>query len=342
MAAGQTWWREPQLNRPPTEIAARVRSEVLRSYIKTICLKVGMSDENAGLLAELLVQNDLRGVTSHGTQQLARYVPAFLAGELNPRPVLKEEQPAPALLIVEGDGGLGYFAAYRAARLLVDLAQQHGIAVALTRNHGHIGAAGLYSRIPAAHDLFCYGTSGHQLELTPGKPWLTAAGGSPMTFAVPAGEEHPIVLDFGTNQDLMPNSSNRDALIGIAPGLVFRNGGLGVMCQILGGILAGVPIDPARAARAFSGANQGALFIVIEISRFMPLETFRREIDEYIRRTRALTPLPGYTQSLLPGALEYQRERDYEREGIPFGVRTLHRIAEAGAAVGVAPPFPVP
>src|SRR3712207_7012927 len=41
------------------------------------------------------------------------------------------------------------------------------------------------------------------------------------------------------------------------------------VCQVLGGFLAGVPLDEARAVKAFPGANQGALFVFIDPARFI-------------------------------------------------------------------------
>src|SRR5262249_28104386 len=154
------------------------------------------------------------------------YVGHFREGRLNPAPEVRVVDETPATLIVDGDGGLGYFPARRAATLLGPKALEMGIAAALTRNHGHIGAARLYSRIPLAHELFCYVTSGHQLELRPGQTILAAAGGSPMSFALPTGEEPPFVLDFGAMHDLYPSSPHVQEIIQLAPGTVFRSLGL--------------------------------------------------------------------------------------------------------------------
>src|ERR687892_529845 len=80
-------------------------------------------------------------------------------------------------LLLDGDAGLGYFPCWRAAHALVEKAKEHGVGVAVTRHHGHFGAAGLYTRVAAAAGLIGYDTSGHQLKLEPGKPLLAAAGG---------------------------------------------------------------------------------------------------------------------------------------------------------------------
>ena len=73
----------------------------------------------------------------------------------------------------------------------------------------------------------------------------------------------------------------------MAPGLVFRSIGLGAVCQALGGLLAGVPIDPARAERTYPGANQGALLIALDPGCFISRDTFLQEMEEYVAQSPA-------------------------------------------------------
>ena len=86
----------------------------------------------------------------------------------------------------------------------------------------------------AEHDLIGYVTSGHQLDLNAEQSIMQAAGGSPMSFAVPAGDAPAMVLDFGAMHDLYDDSPHRADVIRQTPGLVFRSMGLGFMCQALG------------------------------------------------------------------------------------------------------------
>jgi L-2-hydroxycarboxylate dehydrogenase (NAD+) len=326
------------MNRPPAHPAARIDPNTLRTFVAAVFERAGTPAEYAQFLAELLVVNDLRGVFSHGTRQVAGYSRLFRDGQLNPNPNVRVVMETPTSVTVDGDGSLGYLPAHRAVTLLCEKALAMGVAVGLTRNHGHIGAAGIYSRIPLQHDLFCFVTSGHQLHLQPGQPILSAAGGSPMSFAIPTGEEPPFVLDFGAMHDLYIHSQHTQEIIQKAPGLVFRCIGLGSVCQALGGFLAGVPVDPARAERKWPGANQGSFMIVVDLNLFMPIEKFKQEMDEYYRKVRQLEPLQGFDKSLLAGGPEYERERAYAAEGIPLSEQHVEVLRQVAKDFGLTPP----
>jgi LDH2 family malate/lactate/ureidoglycolate dehydrogenase len=137
-----------------------------------------------------------------------------------------------------------------------------------------------------------------------------------------------LVLDFGAMHDLYSSSPHRDEIARLAPGLVFRSIGLGAICQAWGGLLAGVPIDVDRAIRTYPGANQGSLVIAFRIDLFMPPEQFKGEMDEYVRRVRALQPLEGFHEAYLPGGVEAARERVYREQGIPIGAEHQERLQE--------------
>ncbi len=332
--------RTKRVNIPP-ETFIRVSADDLRDLATRLGRAAGLPPERAALLADLLTANDLRGNVSHGTQQLATYVRLLTDGTLNPEPDLEVVRETPTSLLVDGDGGLGYFPAHDGTLRLITKAEDAGIAVLVTRNHGHFGAAGLYSRLTLAHDLLSFVTSGHQLALSPGEPVYGAAGGSPMSFSAPTAEEPPLLLDFGAMHDLYEGSS-RDLLAELAPGLVHRSIGLGMVCQSWGGLLAGVPLDPARARRRWPGANQGSMVIALRIDLFADPAEFRAEMDAYARAVRALTPIPGADGSYLPGGPEASTEASYAAAGIPVGHDHQRLLERAAADLGVAVPWAPP
>lgn len=326
------------MNRPPTTFI-RVAHTDLYAFIEQAGLQVGLSPERAALLARLLTDNDLRGVFSHGTIQMATYARLLRDGVLNPKPDVHVLRETDNSIIYDGDGGLGYFPAYAATLAVVEKALAQGIAVGQSRNHGHFGAAGIYSRLLLGHDLLGHVTSGHQLNLQPGQPYVTAAGGSPHSFIAPAGEEEPLVLDFGAVHDLYVDSPHREEISRLAPGTVFRSVGLGAICQAWGGFLAGIPAHPHRAVRSWPGANQGALIIAFRIDLFIDPAVFKAEMDDYQRQVHRLQPLEGFDSALLPGSIEAQRSAAYSVEGIPVGPDHRTRLTEMAIELGIKPPW---
>jgi LDH2 family malate/lactate/ureidoglycolate dehydrogenase len=223
---------------------------------------------------------------------------------------------------------------------LVEKARELGVGVAVTRHHGHFGAAGLYTRVAVRAGLIGYDTSGHQLHLRPDMGQIQAAGGSPMSFGIPAGEEPPLILDFGAIHDLYNISPERQQYMQEhLPSTLYRSFGLGTVCQVLGGFLAGVPVDEARAIKKFPGANQGALFVFIDPARFIDPAQLKRELDEYHRLVHQLEPFAGSERATLAGTLEHERERQWAVEGIPVGSRHRDELSAVAAEFGVPTPW---
>ncbi|MDP6107501.1 MAG: Ldh family oxidoreductase [Candidatus Brocadiia bacterium] len=190
-----------KLNLPP-DTFVRVPHADMRAFVAKAMRRAGLSRERLELLAGLLVGNDLRGVFSHGTRLAARYARAMRSGRLNTSPAVRVVRGTPASVVMDGDGGPGYFPMIEGTRLAIEKASTSGVAVMMTRNHGHIGAAGIYSRMTLEHDLLTFVTGGHQTALEAGMPVCLPAAGSPMSFSAPAGSEDPLVVDFSPVYDL--------------------------------------------------------------------------------------------------------------------------------------------
>ncbi|MCZ6632460.1 MAG: Ldh family oxidoreductase [bacterium] len=326
------------MNQPP-ETSIRVSEKDLYTFVSQAAQKVGLPKEKAELLAKLLVTNDLRGVFSHGTQQIATYARLMRDGKLNPNPNVQVINETPLSVTMDGDGGLGYFPAYEGTLKAIEKAKAQGVGLMSSRNHGHFGAAGIYSRLTVGHDLLTFVTSGAQLNLSEGKSIYSAGGGSPMSFCSPGDGEDPLVLDFGAMHDLYASSPHREEIARLAPGMVFRSIGLGAICQIWGGFLAGVPLEEERAVKEYSGANQGALVITFRIDLFADPDLFKQEMDAYVRQVKTLTPLEGFEQSHLPGGPEAERERTYQEAGIPVGPRHQERLENLAEELDLEVPW---
>ncbi|MDE2999009.1 MAG: Ldh family oxidoreductase [Gemmatimonadota bacterium] len=324
------------MNVVPVEFI-RVMPEDMRKFMSEMYCRVGMSADRARLMAELLVDTDIRGVFSHGTRQSARYLRLLRDGDLNQNPDSSIVHQTPATGTIDGDGGLGHFACWRAAHLAVEKAAAVGLAAVATRNHFHFGAAGKYSRVISGAGMVGFVVSSHVRQLSPDQGIMSANGASPMSFAVPSGREHPLVLDMST---AVAHSRNADfeTIFHRMPATFFKSLGLGAVCHALGGLLAGIQTLDEEGA-SWTAVNQGSFILAVDVSAFAPRETFQRQMDDFVTAVRGLQPFPGEDRALLPGALEWEREQSWASEGIPVGPDHRRDLAAVAAELGVETPF---
>jgi len=326
-----------KLNFPP-ENAIRVPYAEMQKFVAAVAKASGLVEDRAELIAELLTGNDLRGVFSHGTRQIERYARNIRSGTVNPDPKVDVLREGPTSVVMDGDGGLGYFPMYEGTKLAIEKAKQLGVAVLQTRNHGHIGAAGIYSRMPLKHDMAAFVTAGSLLDLQPGQPVYTPAIGSPVSISAPTGDEPPIVVDFAPVYDLRisPQWPN---LADWIPGTIYRCIGLGMIAQSWGGIMAGNPATGGRSIKRRFSAGQCGFAFIFQVSLFIDPAEYKKEMDLLVAKLRELAPLDGFKSASYAGGIEGEREREFRAIGIPVGPDHRSDLETAGHEFGIDVPW---
>lgn len=316
----------------------RVIPTTLIDFISKVFQKAGTTKEDAEHMAHLLVHTDLRGVFSHGTRQTPGYVGMMLDGKVNPKPNIQCIDESPTTAVYDGDGGMGHFASYHAAEAAVNKAKEMGIGAATSRNHFHFGSAGKYTRLALEVDCVGFAVSCHRFRHGSGGSIINATGASPMSFAIPAGDQPPIVVDMALGVDArLP----LDQAFENSPAAFFKMLGLSHVSHALGGFMAGIwlfdkPPDPPT---IWEGANQGAFIAAFDISRFRPIDEFKAEMDQHIHDARQMQPAPGYDRADLPGGLEWEREQEWTEIGIPIGEAHQDQLKNVAERVGIPVPF---
>ena len=288
----------------------------------------------------MLIDTDLRGVLSHGTRCVQGYVRFFLEGRLNPTPEIRVVRDEPTTAIVDGDGGLGHPATTKATELALAKAKSTGIGAVVSRNHGHFGGAGKYTRMAMREGCIGFCVSGHTMGaggFKVDRPVWNPLGNPPMSFAFPSDREAPLILDMGTS---FFEPEHFPALFEQAPAAFFKSIGLVGVANLLGGVLAGM-MSPEFAAesRKYSSAGYGAFICVVDVERFVPLEAFKAETDRTMQEIHTLPPLPGYERYDLPGGPERDRERTWVTEGIPLSQEHRQGLEEIAEELDVPVPW---
>ena len=339
------------MNRPPEDFVS-VQEDRLLTFVTDCFKKAGLESDHAALVGRLLVDSDLRGVRSHGTQALNRYCLEHEEGEVNPRPQIEVIHETPTAVVINGDGALGYMPTVRAAEFAIAKAKEVGIGMGLVRAIGHYGSAGHYSRI--CMDAGCIGFSvqgpeGYaDYESSPKnrnratKPSLGCFGWPPFSFSMPSGEEPAVILDAGTpTMAGYMRDPEFEQIMGKIPAAIFKGVGLGAVVNLLSGGLTGNALPEARKVRKrWPEAMRGSMVLAIHIGSVVSEEVFRDESDRMVREVRELyEPVPGYDRSLIPGVIEEEAMQLHRREGIRYGQREQEQARKASERLGVPLPW---
>ena len=116
----------------------------LTDLLGLILEKAGAEPERARICAEHLVTANLKGHDSHGVGMAPSYVQWIRAGKLAPNARPKVIQDRGAVLVVDGQFGLGQPVARETIALAIARARQIGVACVALRNSCHIGRIGAY------------------------------------------------------------------------------------------------------------------------------------------------------------------------------------------------------
>lgn len=323
------------LNVPPDEFTS-VSVDDLTMLTATIFQRAGVPPADADLIAKLLIDTDLRGVFSHGTRTVNGYVRGFLEGRLNPKPQIRVLSDELTTAVVDGDGGLGHPVTYRATELAIAKAKATGIGAATSRNHGHFGSAGKYTRMAIRQDCVGFCVSGHLVGSDPNRSVWHSMGNPPMCFAIPGGSGPPLILDMGTI--FFDRGEHFPALFEVAPAAFFKSIGLAAVSNLLSGVLGGTMLkDDSATDRGYP--NSGGFILAVDIARFVPVDVFKAEVDRILEGIRQMQPFPGYDRADLPGVLEWEREQLWAQEGIPLGKEHQQSLEEIAAELSVPVPW---
>jgi LDH2 family malate/lactate/ureidoglycolate dehydrogenase len=344
-----------------------VEAPALRWLATTLLERVGVPGEDARFAAETLVEADLRGVTSHGTRALPRYLGSLKAGGTKPRPDVRVVRQGPAFAVMDGDSGLGQVVAGRAMRLAIEIARRSGLAAVSVSNSNHYGAAAFYPMMAAAEGMIGLTTTnggGKNMAAFGGAE--PVVGNSPIAFAAPAGAEPPIVLDMATGvvaQGKIAVAAMRGEKIPLGWGLTAdgeqtddptrativlplgpKGYGLAMMMDVLSGPLHGtlmsVNTEPIAGRGHDRPSGSGHFFLALDVAAFTDLDAFRDEVDRAIRAVRRSRRQRGVERVYLPGEIESNSRRERLARGIPLHPGHADALARAAAELGAEAPWP--
>ncbi|KAH3692817.1 uncharacterized oxidoreductase YjmC-like [Dreissena polymorpha] len=326
------------------------------------------TDDDAGVLADLLVSADYRGHYSHGLNRLDMYIQDVTSGLTATRgsPTVVKETVATAL--VDGNNVLGPVVGRFCTDLAIEKAKTAGIGWVSARHSNHFGIAGWYGLRALEHGMVGMAFTNTSPLMYPTRGKEAVLGTNPICVAAPAKDGDSFVLDMATTsvafgkveladrvEKPIPEGWALDAegrattdpkkatglcpLGGTEETSGYKGYGLGMMveifCGIMSGSLYGHHVRKWKEEKPLTEANLGQCFVAINPAAFE--DGFEDRLGELIQHCRSL-PMSGEDPVLIAGDPERIHMAKCDKQGgILYHPNQIQNANEIASRLNVAP-----
>lgn len=335
-----------------------VNPNKLRDLCTDIFVGMGSPRDEAWVIADCLVDADLRNVQSHGVTRVKMYTDQIDAGGSTAAANMETVSDSPSLALLNANGAVGIVAAYKAMELAIEKARSTGVGVVFVQHSNHFSAAAYYTKMAAEEGMIGFACSNAPCSMAPWGSKTKFLGTNPFSVAIPATET-PIVLDMATSvvargkiilankkQTTIPEgwaidvdgNPTTDAAAALAGSVLpfggHKGSGISMAIDILCGLLTGSGYG-THMNNPFTQAevpmDTGHCFIAIDVNKIMPAAIFAQSVEAYKAEVKALDKASWAEDIYLPGEIAHAKSEKNEKEGIQLSVAVseeLHALAD--------------
>jgi len=320
----------------------KLKISILKKEVTNIFKKFGLSNSDALISANALINAELVGAYGHGLSRLKMYCDRIKKKVINPKPKIKIKKISQSISHVDANNSIGFVAADVAVKIAIQNAKKTGMGMVAVKNSGHYGLSGYYAEQAVKKNLVTMIYTNAPPAIAPHGALKSLFGTNPICFGTPTGSKVPFILDTSVsminrgkirvaarnNQKIpkdvaldkfgKPTTDAKKALKGVQlPMASFKGSGLAWMVDILSGVLtggnhAGRVKDPFD---DFSGPqNIGHLFIVFKSNLFV--NNFKTRIKDNIKTIKKLPKIKGIKEIMYPGQNKFKRFKENQKKEI--------------------------
>jgi LDH2 family malate/lactate/ureidoglycolate dehydrogenase len=341
-----------------------VRAEDAKSFVENVLAGNGVERASAAIVADCLVQADLRGVDSHGINRIPSYMERVRQGVLDATATPTLTQITPVVAQVDGKNGFGFLAAHLGMKTAIAAAGEYGIGMVSVKHSNHFGMSAwiVQQAVDAGMMSLVFTNSSPALPVWGGKEKMM--GVSPIACGAPGGKQPPFILDMAPSVaargkiykalrrgekipgDWALDAEGRQTTDPAAAlgGVMLPMGGpkgsaLAIMMDVFSGVLSGSafaghvtnPYDPSKPA------DVGHFLVAIKPDLFMGLDEFKERMDYLYQRVTGSERMEGVDRIYFPGEIEQMRQGDRLANGIPYAQSEVSALNEEARKVSVEP-----
>jgi LDH2 family malate/lactate/ureidoglycolate dehydrogenase len=347
----------------------RYDADSLIAFAKSLLERLDLPSERAAVVADILVEGDLIGHTTHGLQLLAPYLKELSEGGMSRTGEPKVLQDRGAAVTWDGDYLPGPWLVTHAMELIFERIAMHPVMTVVVRRSHHIACLQAYLKRATDRGLVML-----LISSDPSCGSVTPYGGCTPVFTpnpIAAGfptDGEPILIDISTStttngltqrlydaRQRLPHewlidnqgrsSSDPAVLFTEPPGAILPLGGMESGHK---GFALGLLVEALTASLGGFGRSDSpdrwsaSIFMqIIDPEAFGGLENFKRESGWLAAACRNTTGLPGGSGVRLPGQRGLDLRREYLANGVELAPTIMPLLDPWTANLGVASPTPV-
>lgn len=333
----------------------------LREYAVSVFGAVGMQEENAAVMADVIVRCTMYYRGHHDAGFIPNLVGQIAAGKAPANPQITCTASYAAIESWDGDNGLGPICCTKAMERAMELAQEYGMGMCCMRRTNHFLAAGPYVELAASRGFIGMMLAKGGVTMgAPGRPGACMSA-LPMGFAYPTQQE-PVMLDacmayasmeklrvmgregetapnwWGYGKDGQPSEDPMDILAGTRLPIGGHKGfGLAMLGEVLTGVMSGGCIMGEKTTEDGAAGATSHTAIAIRADALMDGETFRRRAGSIGQRAVELSEglhIPGQgaarqvslalkSGAVMLGEVQYLKLNELAAE---YGVKPLEAV----------------
>jgi L-2-hydroxycarboxylate dehydrogenase (NAD+) len=328
----------------------------LLDFTKSVFTKMGCSEHDSHIIADVFLAAELRGHSSHGMLRIRDYYELWRSGRINTAPAVRIVHESPSTAVVDGDNAVGMIAARKSMEIAIEKAEKAGTGWVATRNSNHFGIAGYYAMMALEHDMIGICLTNANPLVAPTFSISRMMGTNPIAVAIPAMKQPPFVADFATTpiargklavaekkgekvpfgfvQDRTGMPSDDPAILKSGGSMLTLGGDrvhgshkgycLSAIVDIFSAVFSGAnfgPFVPPSVAylpvlEKKVGEGTGHFFGAMRIDAFQSAGEFKSGMDEWIETFRSAKAAGDQEKVLIPGDPEREAEINNMRDGI--------------------------
>ena len=333
-----------------------IASQTLRELARQILIASNVPASIAELVADALIEANLRGVDSHGIHLLPHYISQLRAGNVNASANGHVISESGSCLLFDGENGIGHHISAQCCDHALRLARAHGIGLAIARNSSHFGAAAFWAQRLSGAGMIGLVMCNASPAVPPWQGREGRIGTNPICVSVPASGSGGWLLDMATttvamnrivkaaankepevpagwamDSDGVPTTDTQTALKGLLMPLGgYKGSGLGMLAEIFCAVLSGGAIATELGGVHILSRpmNTSQMFMAIDPARFLPLDEFQSRMERLVKTVKSARPAQGYDEVLVAGDPEWRMEEERLRDGIPVDDSTWSRLQD--------------